>query len=102
MGRPRLELQAILEAIPGVSGVYFQPPEDVKMRYPAIVYKRDYVRSEFAGNAPYRRTKRYQVTVIDGDPDSTIPDAVGALPMSSFSRNFAADQLNHDVYDVYF
>lgn len=98
----RLELQAILEAIPGVSAVYFQPPPSVEMLYPAIVYQRDYAASAFAGNLPYRHTKRYQVTVIDQDPDSGIPDHIAALPMSSFSRFYVADQLNHDVYSVYF
>lgn len=72
------------------------------MSYPAIVYQRDYAVSEFAGNLPYRHTKRYQVTVIDQDPDSGIPDHIAALPMSTFSRFYVADQLNHDVYSVYF
>lgn len=101
MGR-RQDLQALLEAIPGVAKVYFQPPPSVKMVYPAIVYKRDSARTEFAGNLPYRHTKRYQVTVIDKDPDSKIPDYVAALPMSTFDRFFVADQLNHDVYSVFF
>lgn len=101
MGR-RLDLQAILEAIPGVSKVYFQPPEDVKLSYPAIVYSRDYVASTFAGNRPYRHTKRYLITVIDRNPDSKIPDYVSSLPMSSFDRAYSANQLNHDVYSVYF
>ena len=72
------------------------------MSYPAIVYKRDYALSEFAGNLPYRHTKRYQVTVIDKNPDSMIPDKVAELPMCSFVRHFTADNLNHDIYNVYF
>jgi hypothetical protein len=72
------------------------------MKYPAIVYERDNAHTDFAGNLPYRHVKRYQVTVIDQDPDSEIPDKVAAMPMSSFSRHFAAAQLNHDVYSLYF
>jgi hypothetical protein len=42
------------------------------------------------------------VTVIDQDPDSEIPDKVAQLPMTTFDRWFAANNLNHDVFDVYF
>lgn len=100
MGQPRSELQVILTSI--TPNVYFQPPESVKMSYPAIVYSRDFEDRKFAGNKLYSRHKRYQVTVIDRDPDSTIPDAVGELPMCSFVRHFTADNLNHDVYELFF
>jgi hypothetical protein len=42
------------------------------------------------------------ITVIDPDPDSEIPSKVAALPMSLFNRFYTADDLNHDVYNVYF
>lgn len=72
------------------------------MQYPAIVYRRDYADTTFADNAPYRYVKRYQVTVIDKNPDSSIPAKVAALPMCSFNRYFPNGQLNHDVFNLYF
>lgn len=101
MGR-RLELQALLESLAGNRNVYFQPPSNIQMKYPAIVYQRDYADTLFADNNPYRRTTRYMVTVIDKDPDSEIPGRVAQLPMCLFSRHFKADNLNHDVYNLYF
>lgn len=98
----RLELDSILRTILGTGNVYFQPPANVQMEYPAIVYRRNGANTRFAGNSPYRHTKRYQVTVIDRNPDSVIPDKVATLPMSDFDRNFVADNLNHDVFSVYF
>lgn len=98
----RLLLQTLLEECAGNSNVYFQPPPTVRMQYPAIVYTRDLSNTQFADNAPYRRTKRYMVTVIDQDPDSPIPDKVAELPMCTHSRSYAAKQLHHDVFDVYF
>lgn len=97
----RLKLHSLLQTM-GAKGVYFQPPENIKMVYPAIVYKRDRARTDFAGNNPYIHTKLYQITIIDSDPDSEIPDRVSKLPMCLFSRNFVVDQLNHDVYNIYF
>lgn len=98
----RLELHSVLVDILGSSHVYFQPPENVTMQYPCIVYERDTVRSEFADSLPYLRTKAYSVTYIGKDPDSSIPDVIGSLPMCSFSTHFTSDNLNHDVFRLYF
>jgi hypothetical protein len=99
---PRLDLQAKLAALLGSTQVYFQPPANVQMKYPCIVYSRDRAETQFAGNLPYKYAKRYQVTVIDRDPDSLIPDKVAALPTCVHSRFYTADGLNHDVFDLYF
>lgn len=72
------------------------------MTYPCIVYERDSASTQHANNLPYRTMKRYQVTAMDYDPDSEIPEALAKLPSSSFSRHFTADKLNHDVYTLYF
>lgn len=98
----RLELHGILTDVLGTRNVYFQPPVSVKMQYPCIVYQRSTGDTDFADNIPYRFTKRYQVTVIDKDPDSDIPDKVAQLPMTTYDRHFTSDNLNHDVFNVYF
>lgn len=97
---PRLELQSLLETL--TPHVYFQPPSNVKMEYPCIVYNKDDAITRFAGNNPYSYEKKYLVTVIDKDPDSGIPDKVAALPRCSFERAFVADNLNHDVFSLFF
>lgn len=102
MGKPRSQLHQLLTEILGSKFVYHQPPEDLKMQYPAIVYHRDRVSTDYADNKPYRQTNRWQVTVIDRDPDSLIPDKVGALPMSSFDRHMVVDKLNQSIYTLYF
>lgn len=98
----RLQLQALFENMLGSGDVYFQPPATVQMKYPCIVYKRDTADTRFADNIPYRYTKRYLVTVIDRNPDSVIPDKVAALPLCVHLRFFTKNNLNHDVYYVYF
>jgi hypothetical protein len=98
----RLQLQSLLESILGTRNVYFQPPPNVQMQYPCIVYSRDAADTKFAGNKPYNRIQRYQVTVIDRDPDSGIPDKIAVLPLCTFNRFFVAENLNHDVYTLFF
>lgn len=111
----RLELQDILESLmaalhPGTlpdSGsanqyhVYFQPDQNVRLTYPAIVYQRDKVHNQLANNRSYFRAKGYQITIIDRNPDSKIPDAVAMLPYTRFVSHNKADGLNHDVYLTY-
>lgn len=102
MGR-RVDLQTLLESlVPEGGAVYFQPPDNVQMVYPCIVYQRYIAKSEFADGVPYIHTERYQVTVMDRDPDSLIPAKVAALPMCIKNRFFVVNNLNHDVYNLYF
>ena len=100
---PRLDFQDVLVTILGSPNVYFQPPPDIQMEYPCIVYERDDQETAYADNKTYMYMKKYQVTVIDPNPDSPIPDTLEtSLPYCRFSRFFIADKLNHDVFDIYF
>jgi hypothetical protein len=102
MMAPREELQTLLKNVLGSDHVYFQPPPTVQMSYPCIVYKRDDVTTLFAANMPYQNMKRYLVTVIDKDPDSKIPSKIAALRSCIFDRFYTADNLNHDVFKLFF
>lgn len=97
---PRQQLHDLLLTF--VPNVYFQPPTNILLEYPCIIYHRDFADTKFADNHPYDHVKRYMVMVIDRDPDSEIPDKVASLPMSLFNRFYTADNLNHDVYNVFF
>ena len=72
------------------------------MAYPCIVYNRSNIRSEHADNFPYKHRKEYTVTVIDENPDSLIPDEIAKLSGCIFDRNFRSDNLNHDVFTLFF
>ena len=50
----RVELQAYLEKILGSENVYYQPPSNVKMEYPAIKYDLNDVYKSYAGDKVYR------------------------------------------------
>lgn len=95
-------LHEILVGILGSRNVYFQAPENLIMKYPAIVYERDYANVLYADNQSYRVTKRYQVTLIHEDPDTDTWDKIEALPLCSFVRHFETDELHHDIFNLYF
>ena len=97
------DLQPILQDILGEDGkAYFQPPENVLLKYPCIIYHVSNGDSIYADNIPYRSTTRYQVTIIDRDPDSEIRDRVAKLRMCTWDRSFRQKDLNHDIFNLYF
>lgn len=97
---PRVDLQELLEDI--TPNVYFQPPNNVQLQYPCIIYKRDSVKADHGDNILYKHTQRYQVIVIDRNPDSVIPMAVARLPLCAYDRFYTANNLNHDVYNLFY
>lgn len=72
------------------------------MQYPAIVYSRDDIENEHANNGVYMQSTAYNVIVIDADPDSEVVSKVSKLPQCIFDRHYAADNLNHDSFTLYF
>ena len=98
----RLNLQAELEEILGNRNVYFQPPSSVRMQYPAIVYSRKDVDKRPADDIPYRKLPVYDLILIDKNPDSVVIDKLLDLPYCSFVRHYESDNLNHDVFTIYY
>lgn len=97
---PRQNLQMILSEF--CQNVYFQPPSNVQMKYPAIVYERDRSDTQFANNSPYAVRRNYSITLITRDPDDGIFEALAGLPLCAHQRYYVADNLNHDVFSIYF
>lgn len=102
MTKSREDLHYVLVNLLGSSNVYFQPPETIKLKYPCIVYELSDMETVKADNKKYLVRKRYQVTIIDEDPDSEFPDKMIKLPYCRFDRSFATEDLNHWVFSLYF
>lgn len=98
----RLDLHELLCETLGSRNVYFQPPESLKLQYPAIVYSRSRIDNTHANDSVYMQSRAYEVIVIDEDPDSTIVDDISKLPMCHHNRHYKADNLNHDAFTIYY
>lgn len=96
----RLELHKKLVKI--CPNCYFQPPANKKLQYPCIIYKRTNNSTYYGDNDPYMITTRYQLIVVDKDPDSTITPEIEKLRMCTFDRNYSVDNLHHDVFTIYY
>lgn len=99
----RLELQSRLEELLGSRNVYYQPPENIKLQYPCVIYSLDKIKHVRADSIAYLKHTRYSVTVIDKNPDSAIPNIIDdGFLYSEFDRVYKADNLNHFVYTIYY
>lgn len=98
----RLELHKVLVDILGSDQVYFQPPASVYLKYPVIIYSRKRIENTFADDAVYKQAHRYEITFIDKDPDSCIVGKISRLPRCEHDRHFTSENLNHDVFELYY
>lgn len=98
----RLKLHELLCEVLGSRNVYFQPPASIQMNYPAIRYSRYDIENSSADNIPYKQDHFYQLIVIDPDPDSEIVHKVSQLPACVYDRHYTSDNLNHDVFTIYY
>lgn len=101
--RNQEELQALLcNDILGSPHAYFQPPANVQMSYPAIVYALKGIDTIRADNGVYITLPHYELTLIDKNPNSPYISKLLTLPYCRFDRHFKADNLNHFTFILYF
>lgn len=101
----QVELEGYLNTDPRVSDpsehVSFQPSEMTKIKYPHIVYSRPPAYQVHADNIPYVHIDKYEVQLIDRDPDSPIFDELLTRAHCSHTTTFVEDGLHHSVFDLY-
>lgn len=81
---------------------YFQPPSNLSMKYPAIVYSRKSIDYDYANDSVYKNKHAYDITIVDKNPDSKIAVEVSKLRYCKFDRQFTTDGLNHIVFKLYY
>ena len=98
----RLELQNKLETILDAKHVYYQPPESIKMEYPAIRYSKSNMDNKFADDIKYSSYNCYEIIVIDRTPDNPVIEKLLELPLCKYDRHYTSDGLNHDILTLYY
>lgn len=98
----RSELQSKLESMLGSKHVYYQPPDQVKMEYPAIRYSKKSPDIRYAGNKKYLKFNCYEIIVISKKPDEPVIGMIEDLPMCEWNNHYVSDNLNHDVLTIFY
>lgn len=97
----RKELHAKLLEI--CDNVYYQPPENIRISYPCIIYTRGADDVMHADDFTYKVAKRYDVTVIEKHPDPTIPEVMrDRLRYLEITSRYVTDNLYHTKIKLYY
>lgn len=96
----RLLLDTALREILGSKNVYFQPPSNIRMHYPAIRYYLSKLPIRSADNRAYLINETYTVMFITDDPDDPRIQKFAELKHCALDRTYVADNLNHYVYTI--
>lgn len=94
-------LRKTMRDISGVENVYFQPPANLKLKLPAIVYERSDIENRAADDSVYSQHVFYDATVIDKNPDSLLVFAISSLPRCRYGRHYVSDNLHHDTFKIF-
>lgn len=98
----REQLHAMFESALGSPNVYYQPPANVEMKYPAIRYSLKNIDKMKANNGAYKMTRAYEVIVISKSPDCAAIEEILGWQYTQYDRHYVADNLHHDVITVYY
>lgn len=97
----RLDLHS--ELVKFLPNVYFQPPSNIQMSYPCIVYNKTSKEKQLASNTVYLERQGYNITVIDRNPDSDIADRIERkFQYCDIIQYYVSDNLNHTVLKLLF
>lgn len=95
----RIELDKILNSL-GARKVYFQPPESIKIEYPAIIYSRKTINNTYANDDVYMQNVEYSVNVIDTNPDSEIVKKLSRIKHCRHTNHYVSSNLNYDSFVI--
>lgn len=100
--KTREELHEELCDVLGSRHVYFQPPENLKIKYPCIVYNLEAMDNRKADNIRYISYDRYLLTVISDDPDfDCFIKLMDRFDMCDLDRAATSEGLNHWYLTLY-
>ena len=102
MSNRREELHAKLIELLENTNVYYQAPETLKMKYPAIRYSRRDIDVRIADDIKYSKTNCYELIVISKTPDHPVIEKLLDLQYCSYDRHYVSDNLNHDTLTLYY
>lgn len=102
--RTRADFHVKLVEALGSEYVYFQPPENLKLYHGnKIIYSREELNDQDADNTQYIRHTKYSVTLVSKDPDWGLVQEFPLLfDHCRHDRHYVSDNLNHDVYIIYY
>ena len=100
--RNRPALHEKLCEILGSRNVYFDPPSNIHLNYPCIIYKRIASEARRADNLRYINWYPYDVQIISKDPEFELFDTfLSHFDAGREGAPFVSDNLHHSNFTIY-
>ena len=97
----RLELDAELKAF--TDNLYYQPPSNIKLKYPCIIYNKNGIRTTYADDQIYKRHQQWQLMVIGTHPDDeTAEQIMEHFEYCSINQYYTVDNLRHVTLTLFY
>lgn len=98
----RLDMQEHLQRLLGSKNVYFQPPEGMRISYPAFVYDHARRADRFANGSRYLKRRSYYVQYISQTYDEAFVENILDQEYCAFDKYFAKDDLYHFNFTMFY
>ena len=97
------ELRQILQDELGYVNIYFQPPDQTKIKYDCIIYRRANYDTWNANDRKYHIHDQYDVTFISRDVETPVPRKIlEHFQMIRPGRQMVTDNLYHFQFTLYY
>ena len=97
------ELREILSDQLGYVNIYFQPPDQTKIKYDCIIYRRINYDTKNANNRKYQIRDAYEITFISRNVETPVPRIIlKHFQLISPGRLLVVDNLYHFQFTLYY
>lgn len=97
----RETFHAFLQDLIRSKNVYYQPPADLKMKYPCVRYQPANIDIKEADNHGYITTRAYDVLYISKTQDENVALQLARFPRSRHDRSYKQSGLYHESFTIY-
>lgn len=101
--RDRLKLHSRLSDILETTNLYYQQPENFKLKYPCAIYNKEPGNVKKASNKLYGYIQKYSITYISPvDRDDLMFEMLSYFDYCSLENVFVNDNLYHYIFTLYY
>ena len=98
----RVDIQEKFKFLLGSNNVYYQPPANLKMKYPAIVYSLDGLDVKRFDNTRLINKKCFSVThIYRNESENLVETMLKNFEYISFDNRSIVDGIYNDHYTIY-
>lgn len=99
----RIQLHGKLSEILETNNLYYQQPENFKLKYPCVIYNQEAGNVKKASNKLYTYRQKYSVTYISTvDRDDLMFEMLSSFEYCALERVFVNDNLYHYIFTLYY